>query len=496
MTVLGWYEKFRLARYFDQATVSRVGTLGKDFRLRLDRDGEWRFTPVAMMKHRVSSSSVGSEKWIVQNEEKEQPLCCRIEALYATGAFDDPKSLPLVSAEELAKLKKAGASKEMSWSLQPSQSEAHGKTVTFTAENKTSKAGWIKSSIQFPQPEYRSVGNNRAIGLWIKGDGSGVWLDVRIHNPREYMETEAPHLVKIDFTGWRYIELLTRERDVEEFERHQWDKTLGIYSSFRTDLDLDHISQVDLMFGDIPANGSAKIEISEIRMTQAVPIDWTSSSLTVNGSEIPFPYPLHSGDYVELESDGICSFWKESGALAAKSKLAAVPKLRQGKNEIAFACQSGQVEFSKRSEITINTLGTPFATKNPQANRKYLTREYDLPQAILATNEKFEVIVGKGMQLIPQNIRLTGEMQKPVLVIDGHRIALPDLKAGQNLSFRDAKSDTYSVCAANGKELSTGTIRSEDRFVLGAGVHQIELQCESVKNGRISWYKTPVEKGE
>ena len=493
MTVLGWYEKFRLARYFDQATVSRVGTLGQDFRLRQDRDGEWRFTPVAMSKHRVSSASTGFEKWMVENQEKEQPLCCRVEALYATGAFNDPKSIALVSAEEFSKLKKDGSSEKITWSLQPSQNEAHGKTMTLTAENKSQKPGWIKSTIQFPGPAYRSVGDNRAIGLWINGDGSGVWLDVRIHNPREYMGTEATHLVKIDFRGWRYIELLTRERDVEEFERHKWDKAFGIYSSFRNDLDLKHISQVDFMLGDIPANGSAKVEIGEVRMTRAVPIDWTSCSLTVNGNEIRFPYPFHSGDYVELESDGTCSFWKEAGALVAKSKLAAVPNLRSGKNEIIFACQSEQANLSKRSEITVNTLGAPFGTKNPQANTSYLTREYDFPQAILNTSERLDVIVGKGMQVKIQNIRLTGELQKPVLVAAGHRLELPDLKAGQTLSFRDATSDTYYICAANGKELSRGTIRPEDRFVLDAGVHQLELHCLATKNGRISWYKTPVK---
>ena len=44
-TVLGWYERLRLARYFDQTTLQQVGQPGHDVRLRQNAAGQWQFTP-------------------------------------------------------------------------------------------------------------------------------------------------------------------------------------------------------------------------------------------------------------------------------------------------------------------------------------------------------------------------------------------------------------------------------------------------------------------
>ena len=73
-TVLGWYERLRLARYFDQTTLQQVGQPGRDVRLRQNAAGQWQFTPAHLAKHRISAVGNGSEQWVTENPYAAQPL--------------------------------------------------------------------------------------------------------------------------------------------------------------------------------------------------------------------------------------------------------------------------------------------------------------------------------------------------------------------------------------------------------------------------------------
>jgi len=61
-----------------------------------------------------------------------------------------------------------------------------------------------------------------AMGLWVKGDGSGALLNIQIRSPREYHGCISDHYIDLDFVGWRYVELLLRERDSERLTDYVW----------------------------------------------------------------------------------------------------------------------------------------------------------------------------------------------------------------------------------------------------------------------------------
>ncbi len=52
-TILGWYERLRLARYFDAATLEQIAGPGREFRLRQNVAGQWQLTPAHLAKHRI-----------------------------------------------------------------------------------------------------------------------------------------------------------------------------------------------------------------------------------------------------------------------------------------------------------------------------------------------------------------------------------------------------------------------------------------------------------
>ena len=104
-----------------------------------------------------------------------------------------------------------------------------------------------------------------ALGLWVKGDGSGALLNVQIRSPREYHDCISDHYIDLDFTGWRYVEILLRERDAERLTDYVWPYGGGgSHAIYRNAVDRAHISEVNLLLNEIPANGKVDILVSPI----------------------------------------------------------------------------------------------------------------------------------------------------------------------------------------------------------------------------------------
>ena len=109
LTILGWYERLRLARYFDESTLKRLREPGSEFRLRQDAAGWWRLTPANLAKHRFTVGHASSlpaamnspavklrhEVRVAENPFATQPLRVRLEALYSVAPYDDAQATVL-----------------------------------------------------------------------------------------------------------------------------------------------------------------------------------------------------------------------------------------------------------------------------------------------------------------------------------------------------------------------------------------------------------------
>ncbi|MBU4459914.1 MAG: hypothetical protein KJ579_05050, partial [Verrucomicrobia bacterium] len=265
-TLLGWYERLRLARYFDSQTVARVAVPGDEFRLRQNRDGEWRFTPVVMDTRRIGGRDDGSGNWTHRNPFASQPLAVRIEALFAVEPFDSPKRIPVADHADLSALACATALRDVSIapSAETSDTRGGGPNLRLRATNETAaRTGtWARAVLAFPAP-YRNLSGAGAFGVWVKGDGKGALLNVQFATPREYMHAFSDHHVRLDFTGWRYVELLLRERDVEASTRHVWPYG-GSYDLFRNSLDMAHVSGVAFYLNDLPPRDTTEVVLGPV----------------------------------------------------------------------------------------------------------------------------------------------------------------------------------------------------------------------------------------
>lgn len=494
-TLLGWYEHLRLARYFDPQTVARIAVPGDEFRLRQNRDGLWQFTPVKMMNHRISAIGNGSEAWSVRNPASEQPVSARIEALYSVAPYDAENRKTLVGAEDFEKLEVSTVSGAVKLQLAEESTDTRGgaRNLRLSAKNQgtTSTGAWARAVLTFPSP-YRSIAETGAFGVWVKGDGKGALLNLQIVTPREFMNGISDHYVTLDFTGWRYVELLARERDAERMGDYVWPYGgRGSHAIYRTGLDMAHIWQVAFYLNDLPPGEDVDVTVSPVMALPTQSAVLKNPVLTLNGQALALPLELESGDFAEIEPDGNCTHYNAKGEPLAVVRPAVLPMLRAGDNALLFDCEKPQ-GVSARAEVTLNAFGSAFGTLNPRRKIgwKNLEREYEMTRLFLTSNEvdnaSWEVAVRPGEKAAIE-IELCGGMTSPILTIGGHVLRFPvTLKDGERLFCRDRRN--WSVLNVKREKVAEGKLKDKIPLLV-AGTNRLSFSCADPNQAQVKIVK-------
>ena len=406
LTVLGWYERFRLARAFDPALVEKMAVPRAEFRLRQNARGEWMSTPVETLKHR--SGIVDDRRWKL-NSQTARKAAVRIEALYGAGNTDDAGSKILLSAAD-AKSIKTSAAPGMKVAFSTGTDPEKGDTLVLVASNNHAgvRASWARAFREHAFP-YLDVTPAKGFGLWVKGDGSGALFNLQVKSGPEFNNGYSDHTVRLDFTGWRYVPLLLRERDAEKHEDYDW--PYGWFSTvYINSANVSHLSHVAMYLVDIPQGGSAKVEIATVKTLKHV-TDATvrGAALTVNGKKTALPFKeMHVGDYAELD-DGRWTLFNEMGDPLETVVTGDCVALAAGEN----ACEVSAEDASMRLETTIFAFGDPMPAlvgNIASEGRKYLGVEPMCPVRYAPS---------KGFDVVPDVVTRPGEEARVVVTVDG-----------------------------------------------------------------------------
>ena len=388
LTVIGWYEQHRLANYFDKATIDRVREPGKDFRLRLDESGAWQFTPVAYLPHKAIVSGREKAQWTVDNPYGRQPFRVRIEVLHSPLPPDPAKPRPIIDFSDAALITSrncaANVTQEILTEIADVKGGSRNLRIKATNGNDFSVGAWtsLGTSYEFP---YRNIGNCTGIGLWVKGDGSGALLNVQFRNDRKFGAATVEHYVDLDFTGWRYCELLFRERDSERAFSLRWPYVRGAsYDLCHRNLQTARVSEINLLLNKIPAKGQVDVTIGPIMGTTVVRTTLEDIVLTVNGKRLLIPVAISSDDLLELEGSGAGVHYDGRGSLLTRFQPECpdgMPVLNAGANSITFACAKSGIGPG-RAIVSAVALGEPFGTRAKDIDWSKLQYEYDRPRMI------------------------------------------------------------------------------------------------------------------
>jgi hypothetical protein len=214
----------RLARYFSDADLQRMGAMKSDFILRMDDAGKWRLRPMAVSKRRLTTLDKGTESWKMANPHAAQRPSLRIEALYSM--INDSSSsfafIDFANQDVKPDIQAASGVTQTVKFLPPGDGIKSGRmSISATNSRAEANGAWTKCAFNYPHP-YKSLGGCRGFGLWVKGDASGAVLCVQFHSPYMYAGAVSDHYIDIDFKGWKYFSLLFRERDTERMPNYKW----------------------------------------------------------------------------------------------------------------------------------------------------------------------------------------------------------------------------------------------------------------------------------
>ena len=435
MTLLGWWERMRMARAFRSGLQDEMKPEGREFRLRQSDCGDWTVTPVKCSVHR--SASEHEREWAVSADAPSRGEI-RVEALYGVGP-EAKGAEPVLTAND--KLEIATAEGVTAKAGTGSDAE-HGKTVVLSATNsgKESYGAWALAAAHHPYPNLlKTVG---AFGCWVKGDGSGATLAFRLMLHRYNWGGICEHYLKLDFKGWRYVTFLLRERDAEAYSKMKWDisgdweASRRVYNGpwWATD---PSVEWVKVGLNEIPAGGSATVEIGEVRQFDVVKRPLSGAEVVVNGQALKLPFDMAAGDYAEL-ADGEWTLFDELGNPKRRAKCGEIVSLEKGENKISFRAS----DASARAEVTVFGLGeAKYALGNIAAEkRRWMDYEAVMP-AVYAPSKGFDAPVKAAVrpgERARLSLEIWGPVDTPSVKLGGRTWTFPvKLEKGDHVVCRD-----------------------------------------------------------
>ena len=364
--IIKQYEELRHQNYFSDPIRALLREPGKEFTLFQRENGEWNLRPVAYQKHKVAGTGHPSSHWIVRNDFGEQPVKLRIEPLMSVKPFNDPANVVIADFSEEKQFIQEGSAAGVSGGIISSSEKSMGGTSSgrFYASAPQSSSGegmWIKMEKKF-EP-WLDISKNQALGVWVRGDGQGELLNLRIESPAHLsFGARGDHFIKIDFTGWKYFVLV--EIESSEFSNYIWpDSGFYVYDSFRHSVQFNAVDKLQLWYNNLPAGGEVNCLIGSIKALPMVPETIQDPCLTLGGERIIFPVRMESGMYLEFRSATDCKLFGSKGEFLQEVPIEGkVPVLREGDNQISFECK-GSGGVNARVQVTVIGEGNPLEDK-------------------------------------------------------------------------------------------------------------------------------------
>jgi hypothetical protein len=311
---------------------------------------------------------------------------------------------------------------------------------------------------------YRDVGGTGVFGLWIKGDGKGETLCLQIGSGREYSSALSDHYVKIDFSGWRYVELFARERDADRMEEFIWPySNIHNMRFIAASLNMERIAHVGFYLNEIPPGETVEVEVSAVEAKHVRKNVARAAAVSVNGEEMALPFEMESGEYAELE-DGFWVLYSENGEPKRRMPGPRVT-LSAGKNTLGYRGAADGIPA--RAEVSVFALGRPFPATAPLFSLDAKARNrlaYEAVEPVYHApsrgfDAKVTVPVRAGEKAFLE-LRIIGPVKKPYIACGGKKWTMDaELGPEDRLFCRDGKK--WYVLRRSGLDSSIVTAEGE-----------------------------------
>jgi hypothetical protein len=351
------YETLRQGGYFPEAVKAKLRVPGDEFTLAQGSDGKWRVRPVEYARHKVEGINGWSNTWQVRNRFGRQPAQLRIEALLSAGPYDAPDNVTVADFRDAADFSDRAAQAAVEANLKSSteQVKVGGVSGCFTAlsTRKRRNGSWAKVAKPFPTP--LNISERQALGVWVCGDGQGEVLNLQLRCPEHVVAGIGEHYIVVDFTGWRYFELI--EPEGERYGDYRWPYG-SAYAIYRESIDYGQIASLGLWYNNLPPGKQATCYLSPVEALPLVKQTLVNPRVTIGGRTMEFPVTIETGSYLEFRSKSDCKLYDPQGKLVQEVQpVGHAPTLAAGSNQVTFECEAPVQGPNPRAYVTVISQG-------------------------------------------------------------------------------------------------------------------------------------------
>jgi hypothetical protein len=353
-SIIKQYETLRRNNYFGGRVKEKLRQPGAEVSMEQNSDGQWKLYPASYKKHKVESADGVSDMWKISSVFQDQPIKLRIEALMSAGSYDDPNNPVLADFKDNSDFLKGEVAPGMNMQLMTSSDNVKGGRYngTILVSNKgADNRCWVEMRKVFSP--HKDIRDNLGIGVWVYGDGQGETLNFQLRSPAEGVYALGDHYVVVDFSGWRYFELI--EPEGQQLRNYVWPYIRGylLMPMYRFSINYASIERLSLWCNNIPAGKTIRCHISPVKAIPLVQAKLLNPSITIDGKTLVFPVELPSGYFIEFNSLDDCKVYDSRGFLLKQIRPEGdIPVLKTGTNWIKFDCGvSPQVR--PRSYVTV-----------------------------------------------------------------------------------------------------------------------------------------------
>lgn len=366
------YEELRLSNYFSDSVRNKLRERGKEFTLEQGPDDDWRFRRIHYDKSLPMQLVDGKAEHHATNRYGDQQPRIRVEVLHAVAPYTDPESETLIdfSSANAFEIYESNAAVTPRFATSTDGAKGGEFNGVFSAASTFDPpdGAWTSAVTRF-EPTRNISG--KALGLWVHGDGKGEVLNLQLRNPEHVSRGIRDHYVKVDFVGWRYVELVEAEVErIGEYDwpyyprREDWDTPQYRNGLMRFAYPLYHfylhdhkIESLSLWYNNIPTGETVSCQLSPIKALPLRSVSIGNPTITIGGDSITFPTSLASLQYLECRSMEDCQVFDQQGEVVANiTPTGRWPTLTTGEHPVTFSCDQKDGP-SPRVRVTIITTG-------------------------------------------------------------------------------------------------------------------------------------------
>ena len=179
----------------------------------------------------------------------------------SAGPFEAPGNVPLAdftgNDSRLERRTAEGVAFEIASSAQrPGTGPAAAKFTASTTGQVDRTASWATVKKTFDP--WLNLAGREALEVWINGDGNGEIINFRLESPHHLAYgAVADRYVTVDFTGWRYVEMV--ETESERWSDYTWNDGKSLGDVYRETIRFDAVESVSVWLNNLPAGRTSRV---------------------------------------------------------------------------------------------------------------------------------------------------------------------------------------------------------------------------------------------